>query len=349
MQPIAYDSIVSKHSELSGLISKIATENRAPSEEERNQISTLQRDIEAIKSKWESNGRKAFFDSLKPSVEPTKDPLTLKTADKFTDAVKGSYDPEYEALSFGKIVRGYLTGNWDNAPLEMKAMASSPTSAGGILIPTVLSARIIDIARSQSVAFRAGAITVPMTSNNLTMARLTQDVSAGWYAEAGTISESDAAFDSVSFSAKKMATLVRVDNELLEDAENINSVLQQSIGAAIGLALDLAILQGDGTNNTPKGIKNTTNVQMGTAVGTPADYDFLLTAIYGIRGQNFNSNAVAWHSRTAQTLASLKTGLTGDKTPLAMPADVAALAKYVSNQIPTNLGTGTNESYAVRG
>src|SRR5262249_13575107 len=147
----------------------------------------------------------------------------LKADQKYADAVKGTYPAEFENLSLGKILRGYINGDWSNAQLEQKAMASSPTSAGGILIPTILSAQFIDLALNAAVCFKAGGQVLPMSSNNMTMARLTQDVSAAWYAEAGTIAESDAAFDSVVFSAKKMAAMVRVDNELLDDAENINT------------------------------------------------------------------------------------------------------------------------------
>jgi HK97 family phage major capsid protein len=64
---------------------------------------------------------------------------------------------------------------------------------------------------------------------------------------------------------------------------------------------------------------------------------------------NYTPNAVINAVRTGKTLAQLKTGLSGDKTPLVMPAEYAALTRLVSNQVPTNLGAGTNEALAFVG
>jgi len=343
------DSILTKHSDLSALVAKIASEGRAPSEEERSQLEALHTELKSIRASWESEGRKRFLDSI--SAPPLRSGLVLKSDEPLVEVVKANADPEFENLSLAKILRGYVLGDWADAQLEQKAMASSPASAGGVLIPTVLSARIIDLARNLAAVMRAGAATVPMTSNNLKMARQTQDVTAGWYAEAEEIDETDAAFDSVDFTARKMAAVVRVNNELLEDAPNVNDVLMQSIAAAVALELDRVALLGSGTPPEPRGLYNVSATNKVTTFGTPANFDKFLQALYQIRGYNFEPNAVIYSSRTAETLAKLKTGLTNDNTPLVMPADWAAITKYVSNQVPNNQGTAPNDnrSFAVLG
>ena len=100
----------------------------------------------------------------------------------------------------GKLIRGYVTGDWIGASLEQKAMGSSPLSSGGMMIPTPLAADVIDLARNQTRVLQAGAITVPMTSATLKYARLSQDVSTAWTAEAANIALSSAAFDAVTFT-----------------------------------------------------------------------------------------------------------------------------------------------------
>lgn len=348
MEPTVYDQIVTKQAALTSMLAKIASENRGPNEAEKGQLDSLKTEIEAIKTEWESEGRKRFLESLNaPRVNGG--PVVLKANQSFADVLKGSYPAEYENLSLRKILNGYVNGDWAGAELEMKAMASSPTSAGGILIPAVLSARIIDMARNLAAVLRAGAGVVPMTSAQMVMARQTQDVTAGWFGEGAAIDESDAAFDSVTFTARKMAALIRINNELLEDAANVDSVVQTSIAAAIALELDRVCLIGSGTPPEPKGIYSVTGVNAVNTVGTPADYDKFLEAIFQVRGYNFNPNAVIYSSRTAETLAKLKTGLSGDKTPLPAPADFAALSKFVSNQVANDQGTGDDESYAAVG
>lgn len=345
-------TLMQNQAELSGIVAKAASENRAFTDDEKARCLTLKAENEALTNELKeptSDGRKSFLSGLGANAGHSG-PMVLKSDQSLESIVKAQTPDEFrEGLSLGRILKGYVTGDWSGAELEMKAMASTPTSAGGILIPSVLSARVIDLARNIAAVMRAGAVTVPMTSAKLTMARQTSDVTAAWYAEGGEISESDAAFDSVVFTARKMGTMVRVSNELLADAQNIDSVLENSLAQAIALELDRAALLGTGASNQPTGVRNIGGVNTVATVGSPADYDKFLQALFAIRGFNFEPNAAIYSSRTAESLAKLKTGLSGDKTPLAAPSDWANLAKLVSNQVPNNTGTGTNESLAFVG
>jgi HK97 family phage major capsid protein len=342
-----YDLIVSKQSELTSLLAKIAGENRGPNAEEKTQLDALKADVDRIKTEWESVGRQKFLESLSNS-RVDAGPVILKANEKFADAVKGSYPAEQDGLSLGRLLRGYINGDWSNAELEMKAMASSPTTAGGILIPAPLSARVIDRARNLAAVLRSGAVVVPMDTATLKMARLTTDPTAAWTAEAGAIAASDAVFDSVTFTARKLAALLVINNELLDDGQNVDGVIEQAIAQACAQKLDYTALLGSGTPPEPAGIVNQSNILTETAVGTPADYDKFLSALYKVKAANFEPNAVIYAPRTAQKLATLKSGITNDKTPLVMPADWAAISKYTSAQVPITAGTGA-QSYAFVG
>ena len=345
----AYEQVVTKHLELTNLVSQIAAEGRTPTDTEKQRIETLRGEVETIQKSWESDGRKAFLASLQTTQSTNNGPLVLKAEQRYADVVKSLYPAEWQHLSLGRFLRGYVTGNWSGAELEMKAMASTPASAGGVLIPAVLGARVIDLARNTAVTTRAGAQVVPMTSNNLKLARQTADAAVGWYAEGADITETDATFDSVDFAAKKMACLVRVSNELVEDAPNFESVLEGAIAAAMASELDRAAIEGTGASNQPKGIINWAGINAVATIGTPTNYDKFLDGVYAVRSQNFTPNAMVAATRTYQKLGKLKTGITNDNTPLAIPPDFAALAKFETNAIPINLGAGTNESYAVIG
>lgn len=243
----------------------------------------------------------------------------------------------------GKLIRGYVTGDWIGASLEQKAMGSSPLSSGGMMIPTPLAADVIDLARNQTRVLQAGAITVPMTSATLKYARLSQDVSTAWTAEAANIALSSAAFDAVTFTSHKLAALVAIDNELLEDATNADAVVQNSIAKALALALDYAALYGTGSGPQPLGLHGI--VPALAAAGAPT-YDVFLNAIASVRGANFEPNAVIYNARTINSLSRLKTSYGEYLDP---PVDYVALQKLVTNLVPTNLGTGTNESQAFVG
>ena len=209
-------------------------------------------------------------------------------------------------------------------------MGETPLSSGGILLPTPVSATVIDLARNQARVLQAGARVIPMSTATLKFPRLDSDVQANWTAENTDILMSAATFDSVTFTAHKLAAIFAISNELLEDASNIDGVLEESVAKSIALALDLSGLYGNGVAPQPQGLHGIVpTVPIGNS-GT-LSYDPFLTAILDITGANFNPNAVIYNAQTAQYLAGLKNTL-GDY--LIPPAGFSAMQRLVTNQIP---------------
>jgi HK97 family phage major capsid protein len=211
-------------------------------------------------------------------------------------------------------------------------LSTNLSSAGGFLVPEPLSNRVIDLARNRSYVVAAGAGTVPMTSSTLDIAKLLSDPTVAWTAENALIGESDVTFGRASFRANKLACIVRMSSELLEDAANVQTVVENSLASAIALEIDRASLSGTGAGQF-LGIVNGTNVNTVTSVGTLADYDEFLDAIYAIRGYNFEPNAALYSPTTGKKLAKMVTGLASDLTKLVPPADFANLQKYVTAQL----------------
>jgi HK97 family phage major capsid protein len=91
-----------------------------------------------------------------------------------------------EPVSFSRYLKGLATGDWAGADHE-RALSEGTLTAGGHLVPTPLSARVIDLARNQSQVLQAGGTTVPMTSQTLKLARLTGEGTPGWKSEGSAI------------------------------------------------------------------------------------------------------------------------------------------------------------------
>src|SRR5215212_12062650 len=122
--------------------------------------------------------------------------------------------PDDQPLSFDRYLKGLATGNWDGAEHE-RALSEGTATAGGHLVPTPLPARVIDLARNQTRLFQACAITVPMTSQTLKLARLTGEGTPGWKSEGSAITAtSDLAFDAVTLTAKTLTRVVTLSVEL---------------------------------------------------------------------------------------------------------------------------------------
>lgn len=112
----------------------------------------------------------------------------------------------------------------------------------------------------------------PMGSDQQAVPRKTGIGSMSWVNEAGAITETDQAFDTINLVAKKMGRIVKASSEIMEDsAIGFAEVAAASIRESYDLALDLALVLGDGTSTYGgiTGLANSGNVstQAGTGSG----------------------------------------------------------------------------------
>jgi HK97 family phage major capsid protein len=110
----------------------------------------------------------------RPSPSTSREPVLTREQSVYDWLQhRGAFDDHQDQpLSLQRYLRGMATARWDGATHE-RALAEATIGAGGALVPAPLSARVIDLARNQTRVFQAGAITVPMTSQTLALARLT--------------------------------------------------------------------------------------------------------------------------------------------------------------------------------
>lgn len=272
----------------------------------------------------------------------------LRPDQRITGAVAGSVDDEN--LSIGRYVKGLVTGEWKGADREFKAaMSEGVLTGGGHLVPTPLSTRIIDLARNQTRVIQAGALTVPMDSQTLKLAKVSGDPTANWKAESASIVESDMTFEALTLTAKTLVAMCRMSVELLEDAQNIDQVVQSALSQALALELDRAALFG--VDPEPTGLYTTPGVQifdMGVNGLALANYNPFSFAVEMVQGVNGEANATIIAPRTAGAIDRL---VDTTEQPMLPPASFANLAKFSTNQIPVNLawGTAVNASVAFVG
>ena len=255
------------------------------------------------------------------------------------------------SLGLHRYLKAVVTGDWTGLPSGAKAQAVGVGALGGFIVPTQLSTQIIDLARNASVAIRAGALTVPMDTSELTMARLAGDGSGSWKQENAAAAVSDLSFERVTFKARTLVAIVKSSVELFEDASTLEATVEGSLGAALALELDRAALRGSGAAGEPLGILNQPGVTITGSIGSPADYVSTSdTPTRTLREANAaEPYAFVSAPRTFESLEKLKTGIAGDLTRLAPPPAWNAYQRFSSNQVPINLGGGTNESEAYVG
>lgn len=264
----------------------------------------------------------------------------LKPEQRMADFIE---QPTESRISTGAYLRAMVLGAKTDS--EKRALAEGTDSTGGYTVPTILSASLIDLMRSNNVAIQAGAMTVPLTSDATHIARLLTDPTPAWRAENAAIGESDPTFGRVVFEPKSLAVIVRVSRELLEDSLNIDTALPQILAASMAQELDRVVFLGTGSSNEPSGLDTLTDVQELAHDATITNYSALVTARRDLMRQNAAGiTAHVMHPDTEAVFGGL-TDTTNQ--PLNYPAVLDRpnpMRWLTTTKLPTDLGGGSNET-----
>lgn len=243
-------------------------------------------------------------------------------------------------FGFGEYVASMVRGTQN--PDIRAALSEGTDSAGGFTVPDVLMRQLIDRMRAKTVVVRAGALTVPLDTEKTSIARLASDPAASWRLENAAVGESDPTFESVSFTARSLAVLVKISRELLDDSINVEEALMNAFAGALAVETDRVALFGTGTAPEPRGLFNTTgvgSVSMGVNGAQLTNYAKVLDSMLELQNASANDpTALVMAPRTWRTLAGL-TDTTGQ--PLTAPPAVSAIPQLVSTQVPVNQTQGT--------
>jgi len=247
---------------------------------------------------------------------------------------------ECEGVTLGALMRAMVTG--PRTREERAALAEGADNTGGISVPDIILSRWVDHLRAQTVCIKAGAQTVPLTTDKTTIARTATDPVAAWRSEAGAITLSEPTFEGIVFTARSLDVIVKASREVIEDSVNISNALEQSITGAMATEIDRVCLVGSGTPPEPKGISGITNVGAVAGGGALASYDKILDAVYEILVDNGPMpTAIVMPPRTAIALAKLKEGVASSVNPIQVPPLVQRMVQYVTTALPITESPGT--------
>lgn len=244
-------------------------------------------------------------------------------------------------------------------PMVVDALGAGSDSAGGVLIPENLSSEIIELLRPKAVVRSLGTRSIPLNNGNVTIPRLQGGAVVSYIGTDDDIPQTDEQFDDLKLSAKKLAALVPISNDLLKYAgpnQNVDLMVVGDLTAAIAQREDKAFIRDDGTGGTPKGLRYW--APGGSLIPAPdlsglsgapllQAVDLALnTMILAHENNNAGMVSPGWlmAPRTRRWLSSLKT-TTGAK--FYPELDQGTLKGYpfkTTTQIPWNLGASGTES-----
>lgn len=170
------------------------------------------------------------------------------------------YGPEVEARyqRSAQWLRAAIYGNdkaveWckANGIAIVKAAGETIGTGGGFLVPAELANAILDL-RDSYGAFRRRARIVPMASDTASVPRRPGGTGAFFIGEnnsAGGSNETGANVDNINLTAKKIGSLIRISNEIEEDAiVDMVDFVANEIAFAFAATEDDCAFNGDGTS-----------------------------------------------------------------------------------------------------
>ena len=254
----------------------------------------------------------------------------LSASDQMYDRLPGAYRSRPAPRNaLAAIVTSMATG------ADIQAMAGASESLvegsdgqGGYWVSPTVAAQMIDNARATSVAFRAGARTLPMTGPSMRLVKIDDDPEIGWRGEGQEAKETKPPFGALTLNARKMYSCIEVSSELMEDATNLQVELDRLLSEAIAGELDRAILAGSGKDGEPTGVMAWPGVQVDD--GSSWDWDAILDGMEKLELQNHTAGSIIQPPATSRCLRGLKDLQGRYLTP---PTDVADLPRYTTTRL----------------
>ena len=241
--------------------------------------------------------------------------LDLELAKPTTSAITNKPSQHQEPEKTGRASREYKAAFWkamkNKSGFEVQnALQVGTDSEGGYLAPDEFERTLVEALQEENL-FRQLATLITTSSGDRKIPVVASKGTASWVDEEGAIPESDDAFGQVSIGAYKLATMIKVSQELLNDSVfNLERYIAREFGRRIGAKEEEAFFIGDGTGK-PTGIFHSTG---GAGVGVTAasasaiTIDEIMDLFYSLKSP-YRKNAVfITNDATIKAIRKLKDG-----------------------------------------
>ena len=159
-----------------------------------------------------------------------------------------------------------------------KALSWLNELSGGAIVAPPEMGELIELLRNKEALVNAGARVVPLPpQGRLKYPRQTAASTTYWVGENSPITESLVGTGEVTLQAKKLAVLIKAPNELIRFASPAaEALLRDDMTKSLALGLDLAGLEGQGTDTRPRGVINFQNITQISSSKQTANGDYLV-------------------------------------------------------------------------
>lgn len=237
--------------------------------------------------------------------------LARATSTPITNQPNGRIDGEVKT---GRATEEYKRAFWNGMRNRISydvqnALSIGTDSEGGYLVPDEYEKKLVESLQDE-VFFRSLATVIRTSSGDRKIPIVTSKGEAAWIDEEGQFPESDDSFGQTSIGAYKLATMIKVSDELLNDSVfNIEQYISKEFGRRIGAKEEEAFFVGDGKGK-PIGLFNTTGgAETGvTAATVSITFDDVMDLYYSLRAPYRNKASWLLNDSTVKAIRKLKDG-----------------------------------------
>ncbi|MBS5955137.1 MAG: phage major capsid protein [Paraclostridium bifermentans] len=235
--------------------------------------------------------------------KPISTPITNIPNANFGEEKTGRATNEYKK-AFWNSMRNKNHINLQNA------LQVGTDGEGGYLAPDEFEKTLIESLVEQNI-FRQLANVITTSSGDKKIPVVATKGTASWVDEEGAIPESDDSFGQVSIGAYKLATMIKVSEELLNDSVfNLENYITKEFARRIGAKEEEAFFVGDSTGK-PTGIFNETGgalVGVTATSATAITLDEIMDLFYSLSSPYRKNSVFTMNDATVKAIRKLKDG-----------------------------------------
>lgn len=233
-------------------------------------------------------------------AKATSTPITNQPNGKADgDSKQGRASDEYK--------RAFWNGMRNKMSYEVQnALSIGTDSEGGYLVPDEYERKLVQSLEDE-VFFRSLANVIKTSSGDRKIPIVTSKGEAAWIDEGGQFPESDDSFGQTSIGAYKLATMIKVSDELLNDSVfNIENYISKEFARRIGTKEEEAFFVGDGKGK-PEGLFGSADLGV-TAATVNITFDDVMDLFYSLRAPYRKKATWLLNDSTVKAIRKLKDG-----------------------------------------
>ena len=190
------------------------------------------------------------------------------------------------------------------------ALQVGTDTEGGYLVPDEYERTLVQALQEEN-KLRSLCKVIHTSSGDRKIPLVASHGTASWVDEEGQIPESDDSFGQISLGAHKVASIIKVSEELLKDSVfDVESYIATEFARRVGDAEEAAFINGDGAGK-PIGLLHSTN---GAAAGVTAasatafTADELIDLVYSLKAPYRKHALFLFNDQTLKAIRKLKDG-----------------------------------------